>query len=34
MFNLPGIERLADARRLRLVDVAQVGDDVRLRARF
>jgi diaminohydroxyphosphoribosylaminopyrimidine deaminase/5-amino-6-(5-phosphoribosylamino)uracil reductase len=34
MFNLPGVERLADARRLRLVDVAQVGDDVRLRARF
>jgi diaminohydroxyphosphoribosylaminopyrimidine deaminase/5-amino-6-(5-phosphoribosylamino)uracil reductase len=33
MFNLPGVERLADARRLRLVDVAQVGGDVRLIAR-
>ena len=31
MFNLPGVERLADARRLRLMDVAQIGDDVRLR---
>jgi diaminohydroxyphosphoribosylaminopyrimidine deaminase/5-amino-6-(5-phosphoribosylamino)uracil reductase len=34
MFNLPGVERLADARRLRLVDVAQVGDDARLIARL
>ena len=34
MFNLPAIERLADARRLRLVDVERVGEDVRLRARF
>jgi diaminohydroxyphosphoribosylaminopyrimidine deaminase/5-amino-6-(5-phosphoribosylamino)uracil reductase len=34
MFNLPGVDRLADARRLRLMDVAQVGDDVRLRLRF
>jgi len=34
MFHLPGVERLADARRLRLIDLAQVGDDVRLRARF
>jgi len=34
MFNLPGVERLADARRLRLMDVAQIGDDVRLIARF
>ncbi len=34
MFNLPGVERLADARRLKLVDVAEVGDDVRLRLRF
>jgi len=34
MFNLPGVERLADARRLRLVDVAQVGGDVRLIARL
>lgn len=34
MFNLPAIERLADARRLRLTDVAQIGDDVRLMARF
>ena len=34
MFNLPGVEKLADARRLRLVDVAQLGDDVRLRSRF
>jgi diaminohydroxyphosphoribosylaminopyrimidine deaminase / 5-amino-6-(5-phosphoribosylamino)uracil reductase len=33
MFNLPGVEKLADARRLRLVDVAQVGEDVRLRLR-
>jgi len=31
MFNLPGVERLADARRLRLMDVAQIGGDVRLR---
>lgn len=34
MFNLPGVERLADARRLRLMDVARIGDDVRLVARF
>jgi len=34
MFHLPAIERLADARRLSLVDVAQPGDDVRLRLRF
>jgi diaminohydroxyphosphoribosylaminopyrimidine deaminase / 5-amino-6-(5-phosphoribosylamino)uracil reductase len=34
MFNLPAIERLADARRLRLMDVARLGDDVRLVARF
>lgn len=34
MFNLPAIERLADARRLRLTDVAQIGDDMRLMARF
>jgi diaminohydroxyphosphoribosylaminopyrimidine deaminase/5-amino-6-(5-phosphoribosylamino)uracil reductase len=33
MFNLPGVEKLADARRLRLVDVAQIGEDVRLRLR-
>jgi hypothetical protein len=33
MFNLPGVEKLADARRLRLVDMAQVGEDVRLRLR-
>jgi diaminohydroxyphosphoribosylaminopyrimidine deaminase / 5-amino-6-(5-phosphoribosylamino)uracil reductase len=31
MFKLPGVERLADARRLRLLDVAQLGEDVRLR---
>ena len=34
MFNLPGVERLADARRLRLTDVTRIGEDVRLRARF
>jgi diaminohydroxyphosphoribosylaminopyrimidine deaminase/5-amino-6-(5-phosphoribosylamino)uracil reductase len=34
MFNLPGVERLADARRLRLRDVTRIGEDVRLRARF
>ncbi|HTO49288.1 MAG TPA: bifunctional diaminohydroxyphosphoribosylaminopyrimidine deaminase/5-amino-6-(5-phosphoribosylamino)uracil reductase RibD [Burkholderiales bacterium] len=34
MFNLPGVERLADAQRLRLMDVAQIGDDVRLVTRF
>src|SRR5512134_1086706 len=33
MFNMPGVEKLADARRLRLVDMAQVGEDVRLRLR-
>jgi diaminohydroxyphosphoribosylaminopyrimidine deaminase / 5-amino-6-(5-phosphoribosylamino)uracil reductase len=33
MFNLPGVEQLAEARRLRLIDVAQVGEDVRLRLR-
>src|SRR5262245_8053843 len=31
MFNLPGVERLADARRLRLIEVTQIGEDVRLR---
>lgn len=34
MFNLPGVERLADARRLQLTDVTRIGEDVRLRARF
>jgi diaminohydroxyphosphoribosylaminopyrimidine deaminase/5-amino-6-(5-phosphoribosylamino)uracil reductase len=34
MFNLPAVERLADARRLRLMDVAQIGEDVRLRLRM
>jgi diaminohydroxyphosphoribosylaminopyrimidine deaminase / 5-amino-6-(5-phosphoribosylamino)uracil reductase len=34
MFNLPGVERLADARRLRLMDVTRIDEDVRLRARF
>jgi diaminohydroxyphosphoribosylaminopyrimidine deaminase/5-amino-6-(5-phosphoribosylamino)uracil reductase len=34
MFNLPGVERLADARRLRLTDVTRIGEDVRVRARF
>jgi diaminohydroxyphosphoribosylaminopyrimidine deaminase / 5-amino-6-(5-phosphoribosylamino)uracil reductase len=34
MFNLPAIERLADARRLRLMDATQIGNDVRLIARF
>jgi diaminohydroxyphosphoribosylaminopyrimidine deaminase/5-amino-6-(5-phosphoribosylamino)uracil reductase len=34
MFHLPGVERLADARRLRLTDVTRIGEDVRLRARF
>jgi diaminohydroxyphosphoribosylaminopyrimidine deaminase/5-amino-6-(5-phosphoribosylamino)uracil reductase len=34
MFNLPGVERLADARRLRLTDVTRIGEDVRLLARF
>jgi diaminohydroxyphosphoribosylaminopyrimidine deaminase/5-amino-6-(5-phosphoribosylamino)uracil reductase len=34
MFNLPGVERLADARRLRLMEVAQIGEDVRLQLRF
>ncbi len=34
MFNLPGVERLADARRLRLTEVTRIGEDVRLRARF
>jgi len=31
MFNLPGVERLADARRLQLMDVTRIGEDVRLR---
>ena len=31
MFNLPGVERLADARRLKLMDVERIGEDVRLR---
>ncbi len=34
MFNLPAIERLAEARRLRLMDATQIGNDVRLIARF
>jgi diaminohydroxyphosphoribosylaminopyrimidine deaminase/5-amino-6-(5-phosphoribosylamino)uracil reductase len=34
MFNLPGVERLADARRLQLTDVTRIGEDVRLLARF
>jgi diaminohydroxyphosphoribosylaminopyrimidine deaminase/5-amino-6-(5-phosphoribosylamino)uracil reductase len=34
MFNLPATERLADARRLKVMDFARLGDDVRLRLRF
>jgi diaminohydroxyphosphoribosylaminopyrimidine deaminase/5-amino-6-(5-phosphoribosylamino)uracil reductase len=33
MFNLPRVEKLADARRLRLIDAIRVGEDVRLRLR-
>jgi diaminohydroxyphosphoribosylaminopyrimidine deaminase/5-amino-6-(5-phosphoribosylamino)uracil reductase len=33
MFHLPGVEKLADARRLRLIDAIRVGEDVRLRLR-
>jgi diaminohydroxyphosphoribosylaminopyrimidine deaminase/5-amino-6-(5-phosphoribosylamino)uracil reductase len=34
MFDLPAIQRLADAPRLRLLELQPVGEDVRLRARF
>jgi diaminohydroxyphosphoribosylaminopyrimidine deaminase / 5-amino-6-(5-phosphoribosylamino)uracil reductase len=31
MFNLPALAKLADAKALRLIDTAAVGDDIRLR---
>lgn len=34
MFDLPALERLADRRQLRFHDVARVGDDLRILARF
>jgi len=34
MFDLPAIQRLGDAPRLRLMEMRPVGDDVRIRARF
>ena len=34
MFALPALARLADQRRLRFHDVARVGDDIRILARF
>ncbi|MFC0252719.1 bifunctional diaminohydroxyphosphoribosylaminopyrimidine deaminase/5-amino-6-(5-phosphoribosylamino)uracil reductase RibD [Massilia consociata] len=34
MFDLPPLARLADKRRLRFHDVARVGDDIRILARF
>jgi diaminohydroxyphosphoribosylaminopyrimidine deaminase/5-amino-6-(5-phosphoribosylamino)uracil reductase len=34
MFELPALERLADRRQLRFHDVARVGDDLRILARF
>lgn len=34
MFDLPGLERLADQRRLRFHDIQQVGADLRILARF
>jgi len=34
MFDLPALERLAERRQLRFYDVARVGDDLRILARF